>query len=178
MIVISDTAPIIFFAKIKKLSILKKLYSNIFIPKTVWEELIEPLSKQKKDIPSDIKYELKAKEEGWLIVKDPESSQYHEVALNLSKILGRGEAYAIALSLELKAELLLINDSEARKIAESKGLKTKWTTEVLLDAFEKDIINEYQEFEELMNEMIELGLWMKKSVYKQILDKAKSLKKQ
>ena len=177
MIVISDTAPIIFFAKVKKLSILKQLYSIIYIPNAVWEELIEPLAKSKKDVPSDIECELKAKEEGWLIVKDPETAQHHEIALNLSKILGRGEAYAIALSLELKAKLLLINDSEARKIAESKGLKTKWSTEVLLDAFEKDIVNNYQEFEKLLNEMIELGLWMKKSLYEQILDKAKSLKK-
>jgi len=177
MIVISDTAPIIFFAKVQKLSILKELYSSIFIPNAVWEELIEPLSKPKKDIPSDIKYELKAKEEGWLIVKDPESPQYHEIALNLSKILGRGEAYAIALSLELKADLLLINDSEARKLAESKGIKTKWSTEVLIDALKKDIVKDYQEFKELLNEMIELGLWMEKSLYEQILNKAKSLKK-
>ena len=177
MIVISDIAPIIIFAKINKLSILKDLYSIILIPIAVWEELIEPLSKPKKDIPSDIKYELKAKEEGWLIVKDPISAQYHEIALDLSKILGRGEAYAIALSLELKANLLLINDSEAKKIAESKGLNTKWSTEVLMEALEKDIVKNYHEFKELINEMIENGLWMEKSRYNRILKTAKSLKK-
>ncbi|MHA1725263.1 MAG: hypothetical protein ACTSXH_10540 [Promethearchaeota archaeon] len=47
------------------------------------------------------------------------------LALNLSKTLGRGEAYAIALSLEIKADLLLINDREVKEAAESKGIKTK-----------------------------------------------------
>lgn len=177
MIVISDTSPIIFFAKLSKLTLLKDLYSTIFIPFAVWEELILPLSKPNGEVPSDIENEMKAKDEWWLIVKDPESYQYHEIVLNLSKNLGRGEAYAIALSLELKADILLINDSEARKVAESKGIKTKWSTEVLLDALESNIIKNYQEFEELLNSMIEIGLWIEKSLYDDILNKAKVLKK-
>ncbi|TFG22384.1 MAG: hypothetical protein EU529_10630 [Promethearchaeota archaeon] len=125
MLVISDTSPIIFFAKIEKLTLLKDLYSKIFIPNAVWEELIYPLSKSDAEIPSDIKYEIKAKEEGWLIVEDPKSEEYHEIALNLTKNLGREEAYAIALCMEIKADMLLINDKKARTIAKSKGIKTK-----------------------------------------------------
>ncbi len=177
MIVISDTSPIVFFAKLEKLTFFKDLYSTIIIPFAVWEELIFPLSKPNEEIPSDIEYEIKAKDEGWLVVKNPDSYQYHEIALNLSKNLGRGEAYAIALSLELQADILLINDSEARKIAESKGIKTKWNTEVLLDALESNLIKNYQEFEVLLNKMIEIGLWIEKSLYNEVLYKAKALKK-
>jgi len=169
MIVISDTSPLVFFAKIEKLTLLRDLYSSIIIPFAVWEELIYPLSKPNEKIPSDIKYEVKAKDEGWLVVKNPESYKYHEIALNLSKNLGRGEAYAIALSLELQADVLLIDDSEARKVAESKGIKTKWCTEVLLDALESNLIKNYQEFEALLNKMIEIGLWMEKSLYDEII---------
>ncbi len=85
MIVISDTSPLIFFAKIEKLFLLKELYSTVFIHNAVWEELIHPFSKLDEEIPQDIKYELNAKEEGWLIVKDPESDKSHEIALNLTK---------------------------------------------------------------------------------------------
>ncbi len=176
MLVISDISPIIFFAKIRKLTLLKDLYSKIYIPNVVWEELIYPLSKPNEEIPSDIKHEIKAKEEGWLIVKDPKLKGYHEIALNLMKELGRGEAYAIALSLELKADILLINDKKARIIAESKGLKAKWTTEILLDALEKGILQSYQEFKELLDKLIEIGLWMRKTEYKFLLEKAKELK--
>ncbi len=72
MIVISDTSPIIYLAKIEKLSILKDLYTRIYIPSEVWKDLIYPISQNKINIPTDIKFEIDAKESGWLIVKDPE----------------------------------------------------------------------------------------------------------
>ena len=177
MIVISDTSPIIFFAKIGLLTLLNDLYLNIYVPNAVWEELINPLSKPKGEIPPDIKYEIEAKEKGWLIVKNPNLKEYHEIALNLTKELGRGEAYAIALSLELKADLLLINDKKARIIAESNGVKTIWSSEVLLDALEKGIIKNYQEFKTHLDKMVDIGLWMEKKQYKALLEKANDLKK-
>lgn len=64
LIVISDTSPIIYLAKIEKLSILKDLYSTIYIPSEVWKELIYPISQNKKNIPADIKFEIDAKESG------------------------------------------------------------------------------------------------------------------
>jgi hypothetical protein len=177
MLVVSDTSPIIFFSKIGELNLLKELYSEIFIPFAVWEELIYPLSKPDDDVPSDIKYEIMAKEEGWLIVKDPKSKKYQEMALNLTKELGRGEAYAIALSLDLRADFLLINDKKANMIAESKGIRTKWSTEILLDALDKGLIGDFHEFNEILDQMIETGLWMEKSQYKKTLEKAKNIKK-
>ncbi len=177
MIVISDTTPIIYLAKIEKLSILKDLYSEIYIPSAVWKELIYPVSQNKIDIPADIKFEIDAKESGWLIVKDPEKEEYHEIALNLTRELGRGEAYSIALSLELKADLLLINDKRAKEIAESKGLKTKWSTEVLFDALKEKIIKDYQEFEELLNRLIEVGFWIEKIEYEKVISRAKEISK-
>lgn len=122
MIIISNTTPIIYFAKIDKLSLLKDLYSQIYIPTEVWNELITPLTSKKEEIPLDLKYEIEAKEAGWIIVRDPEKDEYIEVALNLFNELGRGEAYAIALYLELHADLLLINDQKAKEIAEKMGI--------------------------------------------------------
>ncbi|HEY0089977.1 MAG TPA: hypothetical protein VGB37_14095 [Candidatus Lokiarchaeia archaeon] len=121
MIVISNTSPIIFFAKIKKLTLIKNLYSKIYILTQVWEEITFPLSQSNKGNPIDLKYEIEAKEEGWLIIKDPEQGEYYEIALQLTQILGSGEAYAIDLCFELTADLLLINDKIAKEIAEKKG---------------------------------------------------------
>lgn len=177
LIVISDTSPIIYLAKIEKLSILKDLYTKIYIPSEVWKELIYPISQNKTNIPTDIKFEIDAKEFGWLIVKDPEKEVYHEMALNLSRELGRGEAYAIALSLELKADVLLINDKKAKEIAENKGIKTRWNTEVLLDALKQKLIQDYQEFENLLNRMIEVGFWIEKREYEKVILKAKNIMK-
>lgn len=178
MIVISDSAPITYLAKIGSLSILKNLYSTIFIPSEVWNELMSPILLKNRDIPSDIKFEIEAKEAGWLIVKDPENDKYLEIALNLSRDLGRGESYAIALSLELSADLLLINDKKAKETAEELGINTKWITEILLEAVEKNFIKNFQEFKEIFESMIENGLWIEREHYKNIFTKAKEFLKE
>ena len=50
MIVVSDTAPLIFLGKINKLSIFKELYSKIYVPTEVWGELIYPITKSQDNI--------------------------------------------------------------------------------------------------------------------------------
>lgn len=175
MIVISDTAPIIFFGKVNKLSLLKDLYHTIYVPIEVWEELIYPLTQNVSDVPKDISLELEAKAAGWIIVKNPEKEESIELALKLSQELGLGESYAIALSNEIKADLLLINDRKARNIANSLGIKTKWTTEVLFDAILNKLILSIGEFEEILNSMIENGLWIEKDYYEKLIEKAKNL---
>ncbi|MEJ2249313.1 MAG: hypothetical protein P8Y97_06590 [Candidatus Lokiarchaeota archaeon] len=175
MIVISDTAPIISFGKAHKLYLLKDLYQTIYLPIEVWEELIFPLVRNKNDLPEDINIELKAKEEGWIIVKNPQEEESIELALKLSQELGLGESYAIALSNELNADLLLINDRKARDVARNLGIKTKWTTEVLIDAVSKDFITSFDSFMEIFDNMIENGLWLEKDYYEKILKKVRNL---
>lgn len=169
MIVISDTAPIIFFGKVNKLNLLKDLYQTIYLPIEVWAELIYPLTQNDDDIPEDINLELEAKEKGWIIVKNPEKEESLELALNLSHDLGLGESYAIALSVELNADLLLINDKKARDVAINLGIKTKWTTEVLVDAVSKNFITDFEDFKQIFNDMIENGLWIEKDYYKKLI---------
>ncbi len=175
MIIVSNTSPIIYLASVGRLSLLKELYSKIYIPNEVWNELINPWILKQEKIPPDIKYEIEAKESGWLIIKDPEKEENLEIALGLSLQLDIGEAYAIALSIELDADSLLINDQKAKEIAESMGIRTKWITEVLVEAVEKKLLVNSNEFEELFNRMIENGLWIRKSHYITVLNKVKKL---
>jgi predicted nucleic acid-binding protein len=136
VIIVSNTSPMIYLATVGKLTLLKELYSKIYIPTEVWNELIRPITLKEAKLPPDIKYEVEAKEAGWLIVKNPEKEENLEIALGLTLELDIGEAYAIALSIELSADLLLINDQKAKAIAESMGIPTKWITEVLLESVE------------------------------------------
>ena len=173
IIVISDTAPIIFFGKINKLSLLKELYHTIYLPTEVWEELIYPLTQNHPNIPEDIRLELDAKAAGWLIVKNPEKEESIELALKLSQHLGLGESHAIALSNELNADLLLINDRKARDTAIELGITTKWTTEVLIDAVSEKLILSFNDFEQILNAMIDNGLWIEKDFYENLLEDVK-----
>ncbi|TFG19128.1 MAG: hypothetical protein EU529_16680 [Promethearchaeota archaeon] len=164
MIVISNTSPLFYFASVGKLSLLKELYYKIYIPNAVWEE-----------IPSNLRIDIKFEKTEWLIIQDPEKDKFKEVAISLFHVLGRGESYAIALSLELEADYLLINDQEAKDKAEEMGIKTKWITEVLLDAAEKKVIKDFQEFLKIFEKMIENGLWIKKEHYNKVIEKAKEV---
>ncbi len=175
MIVVSDTAPLIFLGKINRFDILQELYSVIYIPTEVWDELVYPITQKKDDIPKDIKLEIEAREQGWLVVKNPEKEENIEIALELSHNLGIGEAYAIALSKELNIELLLINDKKAKQIAQEMGINTKWTTDILLDAITEKIIKSFKEFEEILNSLVEIGLWIRKNYYNETILKAEQL---
>lgn len=175
MIVISDTAPIIIFGKISRLFLLKELYTKVYIPLEVWNELIYPLSQNYEKIPKDLKYELEAKKSGWLIVKNPEKEDNVEIAFKLSHKLGIGEAYAIALSIDLSADILIINDKEAMKEAANYGIKTKWITDVLLDAASKNLIKSFKEFKELLNLTVENGLWIEKDYLNKTLEDAERI---
>lgn len=86
-----------------------------------------------------------------------------------------GEAYAIALSIELSADYLLINNQKGKDLAESMGIQTKWITEVLLESVEQKFISDFGEFREILDLMIENGLWIRKSIYESILLKVKTL---
>ncbi len=175
MIVISDTAPIIIFGKLSRLDLLKELYNEIYIPLEVWNELIYPITQKYEIFPKDLEYELEAKKSGWLIVKNPEKEENIEIALKLSQKLGIGEAYAIALSIDLSADMLIINDKEAMEEAANFGIKTLWITDVLLDAASKNLIKSYKKFQELLDSMVENGLWIDKDYLKQTLKDAKKI---
>ncbi len=90
-------------------------------------------------------------------------------------LLGLGESYAIALSNELNADLLLINDRKARDVARNLGIKTKWTTEGLIDAVSKDFISSFDSFMEIFDNMIEKGLWLEKDYYEKVIKQVRNL---
>jgi len=74
----------------------------------------------------------------------------------LKENLDKGEAETIALSIEISADLLLMDEKLGRKIAEEKGIKISGTIGVLLKAKKKGII---QEVKPLIYELIAFINW-------------------
>src|SRR5262249_1433949 len=62
-------------------------------------------------------------------------------AVHLYGVLGPGEAEAIALALELKADSILLDETEAREEALRLGLPVSGTIGVLEKAADRDLIN-------------------------------------
>ena len=106
---------------IGQLQILKALYGTIIRPQSVLDEL-----KAGRD-RYELSLTLSAAE--WIITEpDPVEEMPR-------RELGPGEMAAIALAVRSKADLIVLDDLQARLVAESLGLRLTGTLGVLLAAF-------------------------------------------
>ena len=136
MIVVSDSSPLILIAKIGCLETVEKMYKNIFIPEAVYIEVIE---KGKKEGYSDAF--IIEKDIGKFIFIKKIQEKFKKDLNDMKRIYGKGESESIILCIQEKADLLLIDDYEPRKTAESKNIKCLSTPGILLVALKKNIIN-------------------------------------
>lgn len=125
MIVISDTSAITNLAAIEHLHLLPKLYGNVTIPTAVYHELTDV------DPPEPGTNEVQTEE--WFKVCSVTQREVVERLQSDSK-LDLGESEAIALALELKANLLLIDERRGRAEADRLGLRITGLLGILIEA--------------------------------------------
>ncbi len=157
--VVSNTTPILSFIKLNRLDILRTIYKEITIPEAVYKELEEGRHK----------YYLNISKENWIKISKVSNKNLVE---KFEEILDAGEAEAITLALELKANLLLMDEKLGRRIAEEQGLKISGTIGILLKAKEEGIISEVKP---LIYELIKKGNYYKKSFLEIVLKIAKEI---
>ena len=121
-VVISNTSPIFYLHRLRRLDLLKKLYQEIIVPKAVVAEL-EAGRRQGEDVPELDNYE-------WIKIRAIRSPQI----LGLSTDFGPGETEVLALALEESDSLVIIDEKLARKIARLRGLRVTGTAGILLKA--------------------------------------------
>lgn len=131
MIVVSDTSAITNLAAINQLRLLPLLYQQVIIPEAVYRELvdIEPL------VPGSAEVQTAT----WLEVKLIANNEVVE-RLQSEVRLDPGESEAIALALELGADLLLIDERRGRAEADRLGIKITGLLGVLVEAKRKNLI--------------------------------------
>jgi hypothetical protein len=157
-LVVSDNTVLIALSSLGILEILKHLYKRIIISEAVYKELVRGEGKPGSEIGSI----------NWIDVRTlaPQFKKYLEFDLD------EGEAETIALSEEIGADLVLIDEYWARKIAEYKGLKYTGTLGVLLKAKRKGLI---KELKSLLNELVNRGFWISTELYHAVLNEAEEL---
>lgn len=125
MLAVSDTSPISNLAFIGRLQLLRAEVPTLWIPTAVERELKQhPDAKARSKIDEAIR-------DGWIRVG---TSQATPLKALLLQQVHQGEAEAISLAADLKAELLLIDESEGRSLAQQAGLRVTGTLGVLLRA--------------------------------------------
>jgi len=129
MRVVVNSTPIIALSLVNRLSILKKLFGEVIIPKSVFDELV---------VAGKGKVGSKEVENAnWLTVLQPQSK---EVIPPFLLGLDKGELDVIILAKEIEADLVLIDEKAGRRVAKAMGLKLKGTLGVILMACRENYI--------------------------------------
>jgi predicted nucleic acid-binding protein len=158
--VVADAGPLIGFARIGRLSLLRKLFGTIIIPPQVLDEL-----KLSSHRPGS-KAILQAIDSGWIKlkkIKDPEKSR------RLHLLVDAGEADAILLALEQDARMLIIDDKKGRRTAKNFGLRLLGTGGVLIAAKKAGYLKDVTS---VLNELSEAGYHFSSTLSKRIIELA------
>ena len=154
MLIVSDTSPITNLIQIKQLDLLRKLFGQIVIPEKVFEELSD--YERQTDV-------IKGSE--WILVKTVSSQK---AVKELSGHLDLGEAEAIVLAKELKANLLIIDERRGRNEAEKQGLEIIGLLGILVRGKQKGHL---QKLQPILDQLIEeVGFRVSKKLYEFILN--------
>ena len=122
--IISDTSCLIALTKINKLEILRQLYKEIIITPEVVKEYNHPLPE-------------------WFIIKgEKNKALFKEMRENN---FGLGESSSIALAMEIKNSVLILDDDRARNFARKKGLSVTGTLTIVGNACDLGFIDSYEE---------------------------------
>lgn len=129
MIVVADSSPLIYLSVLGRLDLLGALYGAVLLPRAVYDEVViagdgEPGS---REVASAGRIEVRdvAMDESWAA---------------LDARLDPGEAAAIVLALEARADLLLVYDRAGRREATVVGLRVHGTLGVLVDARRRGLL--------------------------------------
>ena len=159
MIVISNTSPITNLAAVGQLAILQQLYQTVFIPDAVYAELTTG-----KDSHSQ---EVEIRTRSWIEVK-PVANQTFEAALHME--LDPGEAAALALAVEMKADLLLLDERRGRSIAARLGLRFVGLLGVLIEAKRQGYLAAVKPI--LEDLITKAGFWVSQRLHARVLEAA------
>jgi predicted nucleic acid-binding protein len=151
---ISNTSPLLYLYRIGGIEWLPKLFDEVWTPEAVRNELQAGKSKG-YDVPDPDDY-------SWLRVVNPKSTPSEWLALDL----GTGEIAAMALALENRDRVVLLDDMLARRTAQVAGLQVWGTLKVLLEAKSMGLIDKVEPY---VAKLSDSGMWVSSEVKQRIL---------
>ena len=156
MIVVSNTSPIMNLAAIGKLELLQQLYNKVVIPQAVYSEL----TIEDEGQPGEQKIQTLK----WIETRIVSDQSFVEA---LRGELDDGEAEAIALSKELKTDLLLLDERRGRAVATRFGLRFIGLLGILIDAKQKGYI---PAIKPILDDLVaNAGFWVSQQLYAHVL---------
>ena len=158
MVVISDTSCLVALAHIGELNLLNKTFNEIHIPVAVHKELL---------LLKEYEIDVSVFSASWIKIHQASNLPLVD---QLKEILDTGEAEAIALSLEMEADLLIIDEKKGREVAKSFSLNFTGIGGVLIRSKIKGLIPSVKDY--LIRIRDESGFYLSDKAIKVILEAA------
>ncbi len=151
---IADSGPLICLARINQLELLPQLFSKIFVPPEVWNEV----TVKGQGYPSAQEISRVT----WFIFQTPDP----QMVKPLSILVDDGEAQAIALAQSIPESTILMDDARARKIAERLEIKQVGTIGLLLRAKKQHLLEKIKPH---LDALVENGIYIRKELLDKVL---------
>ncbi len=170
--IVADASPLIVFAKIGRLRLLKELYDEVLIGPVVKEETIDA---GKVVRALGVEQLESAMEDGWLqAVRLTGEEQELMQRLSDRSRLDNGESESIALA-SARGLQLIVDDKEARSMAAAAGIEHIGTVGALLEACLREQLD-LEELEVTVQDITRI-LWLSPSVVAEVLRIAREAKR-
>lgn len=146
-IIISDTSCLIILNKIGELELLKKVGKKVYVTPIIHREFGESLP-------------------DWIFISSPNNTHYQQI---LEMDLDKGEASAIALSLDMDNPVLIIDELKARKIADRLNLRYSGTFGLILKAKQIGLITSVRP---ILSKIKSTDFRFSEKLFEAVIDKA------
>ena len=167
MIVVTNAGPLMALAKLGLLHLLNRLYGNVLMPVAVYDEVV--LRGMAQGFSDALQVKL-AVQQKYLVVKAVKKQSADVAALPLHE----GEKETLNLSLEHKADLVLLDDMLARSEAQALGFSVKGTLGVIVKGYSKEILS-IDEVRIIFDSIIERNdIWIAEGLCRRVFDGLKN----
>lgn len=156
---VSNSSPLINLSAIERINLLHE-FDSVLIPPAVWDEVV--IQGKKRYGSEEL---IRLSESGFIKVKKPENTLLLKA---LMQELHAGEAESIVLALEEKPDVILLDETEARRVASTYGLRITGILGLLIRAGRN---NEISSIKDEMDKLMSTGnFWINKKLYNIILN--------
>jgi predicted nucleic acid-binding protein len=129
MIAVADTSPVCYLILIGEIDLLRRLFTRVWIPQAVVDELLHD------DAPEAVR-QWASNLPTWISVR--ETSLKSRAGMEKLQV---GEVSAMLLAEELGADILVLDEKAARRVALDLGLRTTGTLGVLGEAATRGLVD-------------------------------------
>ena len=158
MILVLDASALITLARVGRLELLHQMAETIHIPAGVYDEVVAggPGRPGAAEVA----------QAQWISRQDVRDQA---AVGRLRAQVGRGEAEAIVLARELRADALILDDATARRIAEAEGQNVFGLLGLLIHAKERGMV---EVLKPILDEMVQAGFFIDSYLYHSVLRQA------